>query len=65
MLDKLAIRSSSSRVADDAARVVCEEISSVSPGNPVSVLVSFTVMTTFLGPAYMTSLKQKYILINE
>lgn len=51
MLDKLAIKSSSSRVADDAVRVVCDEIKSVSPGNPVSVLVSFTVITTFLGPS--------------
>lgn len=53
--DRVAIRSSSSLVAEDAPgprRVVvtCEEISSVSPGKPVSVFVSLTVIVTFFGP---------------
>lgn len=59
VVDKLAINSSNSLVAFEAAGVldvdISEEMSSVSPGNPVSVLVSFTVMVTFWGPVYMTS----------
>lgn len=54
IFDKLAIKSSSSLVAVEAAgtwvAVTCDDTSSVSPGYPVSVLVSFTVITTFLGP---------------
>lgn len=52
--ERVAMRSSSSRVAVEAAGawvvVIWVEINSVSPGYPVSVFVSFTVIVTFLGP---------------